>query len=140
MELRVKSRKRFVQLWITLNIFFFCWNLASAVAAYISISAFVSLVCITIGITSSAVGLKIYTITAGFKKYKSIIKKTKKKHNTKLLLAKTQLSTIKVLIYRTFFDSYTSRNKLFLVNMLREYDDMKEAFINLKTSTIHQRF
>ena len=41
----------------------------------ISISAFASLVGIPMGITSSAIGLKICVITAGIKKYKSIIKK-----------------------------------------------------------------
>ena len=41
----------------------------------VSISAFVCLVGIPTGITSSAIGLKICVITAGIKKYKSIIKK-----------------------------------------------------------------
>ena len=36
---------------------------------------FASLVGIPIGITSSVIGLKICVITAGIKKYKSIIKK-----------------------------------------------------------------
>ena len=43
-----------------------------------SISAFASSVCIPIGITRSATGLKIYAITAGIKKYKSMIKKKKR--------------------------------------------------------------
>ena len=47
----------------------------------VSISAFASLVGILIGITSSAIGLKIWLITAGIKKYKSINKKRKKKQN-----------------------------------------------------------
>ena len=41
--------------------------------------AFASSFGIPIGIISSAVGLKICAITAGIKKYKSIIKKKKKK-------------------------------------------------------------
>ena len=41
----------------------------------VSISDFASLVGIPIGITSSAIGLKICVITAEIKKYKSIIKK-----------------------------------------------------------------
>ena len=49
------------------------------IADWISISAFASLVCIPIGITSSAVGINICAITAGITKYKSIIKKKKKK-------------------------------------------------------------
>ena len=47
----------------------------------VSIFAFASLVGILIGITSSAIGLKIWLITAGIKKYKSINKKRKKKQN-----------------------------------------------------------
>ena len=41
----------------------------------VSISAFASLVRIPIGIASSTIGLKICVITAGIKKYNSIIKK-----------------------------------------------------------------
>ena len=51
--------------------------LASTITGCVSIYAFVSLVCVPIGITSSAVGIKICGITAGIKKYKSIIKKKK---------------------------------------------------------------
>ena len=51
-------------------------NLSFAVTGCIfSIFAFVSLLGIPIGIRSSVVGLKICAITAGIKKYMSIIKK-----------------------------------------------------------------
>ena len=53
--------------------------LASKITSCISISAFASLLGIPTGIASSAIGLKICTITAGIKKYKSIIKKKRKK-------------------------------------------------------------
>ena len=49
--------------------------LVPAVTRCVFISAFASLVDIPIGNTSSATGLKICAITAGIKKYKSIIKK-----------------------------------------------------------------
>ena len=55
--------------------------LAFVVIGCVSISAFASLAGIPIGITSSAVELKICAITAGIKKYKPIIKKKKKKHD-----------------------------------------------------------
>ena len=42
---------------------------ASTITGYVSISAFVSLVGISIRITSSPIGLKICTITSGIKKY-----------------------------------------------------------------------
>ena len=48
----------------------------STVNGFVSISAFASLVGIPIGITSSAIGLKINVITAGIKKYDLIIKET----------------------------------------------------------------
>ena len=50
------------------------------VTGCISISAFSSLLGIPIRITSSAIGLKICAIAAGIKRYKSMIKKKKKKH------------------------------------------------------------
>ena len=55
--------------------------LVSIVSGCVSISAFAFLVGILIGITSSAVGIKICAITAGIKKRKSIFKKKKEKHN-----------------------------------------------------------
>ena len=54
--------------------------LTSAVTGFISISAFASLLGIPLGIMSSAIGFKIYAITARVKKYKAIIKKKKRKN------------------------------------------------------------
>ena len=62
--------------------------LASRLTGYISVSAFASLLGITIGITISAIGLKICAITAGIKT--SIIKKKKRKHDKIVLLAKSK--------------------------------------------------
>ena len=53
---------------------------------------------IPIGITSSAIGSKICARAAGIKKYRSIIKKKKKKHDKIVLLAKSKLNSIEVLI------------------------------------------
>ena len=52
--------------------------LASTITGFISIYAFASLIGIPIGIMSSAIRLKVCTITAGIKKYKSMIKQKKK--------------------------------------------------------------
>ena len=49
-----------------------------------------------IGITTFIIGLKICGITAGIKKYKTIIKK--KNHNKIVSLAKSKLANIEVLI------------------------------------------
>ena len=54
---------------------FLIWT--SIITGCISISAFVSLIGIPIGIRRSAIGLKIRAITAGIKKYKSMIKRKK---------------------------------------------------------------
>ena len=93
--------------------------LASTVTGCISVSAFASLVFIPIGITSSAIELKIFAITAGIKKYKSIIKKKKKKHY------KSKLNSIEVLICRALIDSNISHDEFVLINnVLKEYVDM----------------
>ena len=82
---------------------------------------------IPIGITSPAIGLKICAITAGVKKYKSIIKKKKKKHDKIVLLAKSKLNSIEVLISKALIDSVISHNQFVLINNVpKEYDDMKE--------------
>ena len=59
----------------------------STITGCVSISAFASLAGIPIGITSSAIGLKICARIAGNKKYKSMITKKKKKHDKIVLLA-----------------------------------------------------
>ena len=73
-------------------------SLVSAITGCVSISAFASLVCVTVGITSSALGIKICAVTVGIKKYKPIIKKKKKNHGKIALLGKDKLNTIEVLI------------------------------------------
>ena len=78
----------------------------STVTDCVSISALASLVCVAVGITSSAVGIKIYAITAGIKKYKSVIKKKKKRHDKIVLLGKAKLNTIEVLTSNSLIDSY----------------------------------
>ena len=71
--------------------------LVSTVTGCVSISEFVSLVCVPVGITISVVGIKISAITAGIKKYKSIIKTKEKKDNKIVLLGKNKLNTTEVL-------------------------------------------
>ena len=60
---------------------------ASTVNGHVSISVFASLIGVPVGILSSAIGLKMCALTAGSKKYKSIIKKKKKKHDKIMLFA-----------------------------------------------------
>ena len=108
--------------------------LALTSTSCVSVSTFVSLVCVPVGITSSAVGIKICAIIAGIKKYKSIIKKKKKKHDKILVLGKDKLNTIEVLISKALIDSYISHDEFVSVkNVLREYSEMREEIKNPKT-------
>ena len=108
--------------------------LVSTVTGCISISAFSSFVCVPVGITSSAVGIKLCAITAGIKKYKSIIRK-KKNHDKIVLLGKVKLNTIEVLISKALIDSYISHDEFVSVNnVFRKYYAMKEEIKNPETS------
>ena len=89
---------------------------------------------IPLGITSSAIRLKICAITAGIKKSKSIVKKKKKKHDKIVLLAKPKLNNIEVLISKPLVDSVIIHDKFVLINnVLKEYNEIKEEIKNLKT-------
>ena len=101
--------------------------LALTVIGCVSISAFASLVFVPVGITNSAVGTTICAITARIKKYKSIIKKKKEKHDNIVLLGKYKLNTIEVLISEALIDSYISHDEFILINnVLREYKEIRE--------------
>ena len=84
--------------------------LVSPVTGYVSASTFTSLVRVPVGITSSAVGLKICTITAGIQKNKLIIKKKKKKYDKIVLLEKDKLNTIEFLTSKALINSYISHD------------------------------
>ena len=78
-----------------------------------SISKFASLFCVDIVIMSSAVGLKFFGITAGTKKYKSILKNKDKTHDEIVLLEKAKLNTIEIIISKSLIESYISYEELF---------------------------
>ena len=60
---------------------------------------------------------KIYGITAGIKKYNSIIKqKKKKKHDKIVLLGKDKLNTIEVPTSKALTNLYISHDELVLIN------------------------
>ena len=71
--------------------------LVSVVTGWVSISSFASLVCVPVDITSPSVETKLCTITGGIKRYKSIIKRKKKKHDEIVSLGKTKLNSLEVL-------------------------------------------
>ena len=111
-----KVSKKHKKVGATLNYIENFLILASTITGCISISAFVSLIGIPIGITSSAIGLKICAVTAGIKKYKLVIKKKKKKHDKIAFLAKSKLNKIEVLISIALIDSVISHDELVLIN------------------------
>ena len=101
--------------------------LAFKIAGCIPISAFTSLIGIPIALTSSSIGLKISEIAAGIIKYKSIIKKKRKKHDTIVLLAIYKLNSVEVLISKALIDSGISHDEFVLINnVLKEYGETKE--------------
>ena len=119
-ELRVRSIKSFAEFWTKFNT---C--LISTITGCVSISAFASLVQIPIGITSSAIELKICVITAEIKKHKSINKKNKKENDKIISLAKSKLNSIEVLISKALIDSNISHDEFVLINnVLKEFYDI----------------
>ena len=85
--------------------------------------------------------IKISAITTGIEKYKTIIKKKKKKHDKIVLLAKSKLSRIEVIVSKALINSVISHDELVSINnVLKQYDEMKEKIKNLKTRIVHQIF
>ena len=83
-----------------------------------------------LGITTSAKGLKVCLITAGIKKYKSIIKK-KKKHNNIISLAKSKLDSTEVLVSKVGIDSNIIQDEFILINNVpKVFDYIKEEIKN----------
>ena len=108
--------------------------LASTITECISISACASLLGIPIGITSSAIGLKICVIAAGIKSYKPISKKKKKKYDEIAFLARSKLNKIEVLISKPLIGSSNSNDEFVLINnVLKGYNEMIEEIKNIKT-------
>ena len=81
-------------------------TLVFAVIGCVSISTFACLVNISTEIMCSTTGLNIFAIIARIKKYMSIIKKTKNRHDEIALLAKSKLGCTKSFISRSLTGSY----------------------------------
>ena len=70
--------KRHIIVCTTLSYIEYFLILASAITEYIPISDFASMLGISLGIMSSAIGIKTFAIAVGTKNYQAIIKKQKK--------------------------------------------------------------
>ena len=88
----------------------------STITGCVFIYAFASLVSISIGITTSSIGLKICVITREIKKYKTMNKKNKKKHEKVVLLAKYKLNRIEILTSKVLIHSDIAQDELVLIN------------------------
>ena len=106
-------------------------NLVFTVTVCISIFALTSIVDIFKGIMSSITGLNICANITRIKQYESIIKKKEKKHDEMALLEKANLGRIKGSIYRSLTYSFIGRAYFLLIDVLREYDGMKEKISKL---------
>ena len=80
------------------------------------------------GITSSAVGLKVWVKTAAIRNYNSIIKS--KKRGEIVVLAKFKLNSIEVLISEALIDLHISLGGFISMNVVKEYDEIKEEVRN----------
>lgn len=103
----------------------------SAITGHVSMSAFASVIGIPMGIKSTVVGLKTCAVTAGIRKYNSIIKKKRKNNEIIVSLARVKLSAIEALISKDLINWYISHDEFASMNnVLKEYNDTKEAHKN----------
>ena len=118
-----KKHKKFC---ITLNYIEHHLILTLRTTRWISISNFVSLIGISIGITSSALELKIFVIAAGIKKFKSMIKREKKAwYNS--IVSKLKIKRNRSLNFQVIIDLSTCHDEYVLINnVLKEYGNMKK--------------
>ena len=86
--------KKHQEVFKVLNYIYHLIVLVSTVTGCVAIPAFASLFDVPVSNVNATIGLKICVITAGIKKYKSIIKKKKKRHDKIVLLAKFKLNSI----------------------------------------------
>ena len=71
--------------------------------------------------------------TAGTKKYKSIIKEKKKKHDKTVFISRSKLNSAEALISKVLIDSDISYDEFVLINnALKEYTELKEEIKSLK--------
>ena len=83
---------------------------------------------------SSTLGLKICAITAGIKKYQSIIKKKKMKHDEIILFEKSKSKSRELSVSKPLIGSVISNDEFVLINnVLKEYSEMKERIKYLET-------
>ena len=116
-ELRSKKHEK---VYVVLNYIEDLLILISTVSGCVSICNFAPLVGFPIGIPNSAIGLKICVIPAGIKRYKSIIKKKKKKHEKILSLAESKLNSVEDSIFTALINSNIGDDVFVLINDIKK--------------------
>ena len=84
-------RKKHTNICRVLNYSPYLRIVISTITGFITVFAFTSLIVISIGIKSSAIGLEIFVITAGLK---SLSEEINKRNDKIVLLAKSKLNSI----------------------------------------------
>ena len=78
------------------------------------------------------IGLKICVITTAIKKYKTLIKKKRKRYDKIVLLAKSKLNNIEVLISKALIDWNISHDEFVLINnVLKDMIGKKKSKIRM---------
>ena len=99
----------------------------AAVCGCVSISKLLSIVVGPADIEGFVLGIKIWEITAGIKKFKSIVKEKEKS----MIIYK--LNTSQISISKALSDSCTNHDKFaFANNELKEYNEEKQEIKNSK--------
>ena len=112
--------KKHEKVYVVLNYIEDLLILISTVSGCVSICNFAPLVGFPIGIPNSAIGLKICVIPAEIKRYKSIIKKKKKKHEKILSLAESKLNSVEDSIFTALINSNIRDDVFVLINDIKK--------------------
>ena len=112
--------KKHEKVYVVLNYIEDLLVLISTVSGCVSICNFAPLVGFPIGIPNSAIGLKICVIPAEIKRYKSIIKKKKKKHEKILSLAESKLNSVEDSIFTALINSNIGDDVFVLINDIKK--------------------
>ena len=115
--------KKHEKVYVVLNYIENLLVLISTVSGCVFICNFAPLVGFPIGIPNSAIGLKTCVIPAEIKRYKSIIKKKKKKHEKILSLAESKLNSVEDSIFTALINSNIGDDVFVLINDIKKSDD-----------------
>ena len=112
--------KKHEKVYVVLNYIEDLLVLISTVSGCVSICNFAPLAGFPIGIPNSTIGLKICVIPAEIKRYKSIIKKKKKKHEKILSLAESKLNSVEDSIFTALINSNIGDDVFVLINDIKK--------------------